>query len=83
MRLYNQILCYTISTLGDSKVYFVEVGANIGAFMVDIVRRSNVYVFVFEPSKSCVQAIRKTMKIDKRENYTVFQNLVCETEEMV
>jgi FkbM family methyltransferase len=58
------------------KCLFVEVGANIGAFLIDLARRQNVSVIGFEPSSECLEAIKKTMEINHRNNYKLFQNLV-------
>lgn len=70
-------------SLGGQRAYFIEVGANIGAFMVDLARRNDVHVFGFEPSRACVEAINKTMLKNGRKNYTTYACLVGDQEGLV
>lgn len=56
--------------------YFIEVGANVGAFLLDIARRPEVQVIGFEPSQPCVEAIERTMERNRRSNFHVFAQLV-------
>jgi hypothetical protein len=46
------------------------VGANVGAFLLDIVQRPDVQVIGFEPSKFCVDAVKHTMA---RKGITIFR----------
>lgn len=59
--------------------WFVEVGANVGAFLLDIARRPNVNLLGFEPSLHCVNAIEQTMARNGRTNCRVFPQLVGDT----
>ena len=79
----HSLLNHVYQSSKAQKSAFIEVGANIGAFMVDIARRDNVRVFGFEPSMNCVAAITKTMAHNHRTNFNVFQNLVGEAEAIV
>ena len=72
--LFDQISC-------DS--YFIDVGANIGIFMVDLARRDTVHVIGFEPSSGCIQSIEKSMAANGRNNFSVFNNLVGDKEGLV
>ena len=69
--------------LGKTGSCFIEVGANIGVFMVDLARRSSVYVVGFEPSKDCVESIKKTMSKNGRLNFTAYANIVGDRDELV
>lgn len=69
--------------LGNAESCFIEVGANIGVFMVDLARRSGVNVIGFEPSNDCVESIKKTMNKNGRLNFTVYANLVGDRDELV
>ncbi len=51
--------------------------------MVDLSRRSNIYLIGFEPSKVCVESIKKTMSKNGRFNFIVYPNLVGDNEEFV
>jgi FkbM family methyltransferase len=62
---------------------FIDVGANIGAFVLDISRRPNVRVIGFEPAAGCVVAIRKSIAKNGRQNVSVYQNLVGDREALV
>jgi hypothetical protein len=67
--------------LGNAESCFIEVGANILVFMVDLVRRSNVNVIGSEPSNDCVESIRKTMSKNGHFSFTVYANLVGNRDE--
>ena len=54
---------------------FIDVGANIGAFVLDIARRNNCQVFCFEPSALCISAIGRSAKINNMLNITAYPNL--------
>jgi len=69
--------------LGNTESCFIEVGANIGVFMVDLARRRNINVIGFEPSNDCVESIKKTMCKNGRFNYTVYAMLVGDRDEFV
>jgi FkbM family methyltransferase len=62
---------------------FIEVGANIGAFLIDLSRRSNIKVLGFEPSLECVEVINRSMQINRRSNYKIYHRLVGDTVAMV
>jgi FkbM family methyltransferase len=79
----HSILNHIYQSFTSQKSVFIEVGANIGAIMVDIARHDDVHVFGFEPSMNCVTAITKTMAYNQRNNFNIFQNLVGEDEAMV
>lgn len=70
-------------SVGRDSAAFIEVGANVGAFLVDISRRPNVRVVCFEPAAGCVTAMRKTVERNGRQNVSVFENLVGDREELV
>jgi len=55
---------------------FLEVGANIGIFLLDMTRRSSIHCIALEPSPGCVNAIHNTMHANDRTNYTVINALV-------
>lgn len=52
----NQIF----DTFSGKTSFFVDIDANVGAFILDIARRPEVNVIGFEPSEGCVRAILKT-----------------------
>lgn len=76
-------LNFLFDQIKTERSFFVDVGANIGIFMVDLARRDTVQVIGFEPSSGCVRAIEKTMAANKRSNFSVFNNLVGDKEEYV
>lgn len=63
--------------------FFVNVGANIGIFMLDLSRRSSVHVVGFEPSSGCVKAIEMTMAVNMRDNYSIFNYLIGDTNDEI
>jgi len=63
--------------------WVVEVGANIGAFLMDVARRPNVSLLGFEPSQACVNATEQTMLRNSRGNCRIFPQLVGETTRLV
>ncbi len=69
--------------LGNVESCFIEVGANIGVFMVDLARRSKVNIIGFEPSNDCCKSIKKTMLKNGRRNFTIYENLVGDRDELV
>lgn len=74
----HKFLNMAFDVVADRNSYFIEVGANIGVFMLDISRRSEVQVIGFEPSKPCVEAIQQTMIRNDRTNFHIFSQLVGE-----
>jgi FkbM family methyltransferase len=76
-------LNYLFDRIGSRSAYFIDVGANIGIFMVDLAQRKTVQVIGFEPSSGCVKAIKKTMALNNHMNFHVFNNLVGDTSELV
>lgn len=60
----------------DDPFSFVDVGANIGAFLIDVSRKPNSHIYGFEPFTECVTAIEKSLKFNVVKNYTLFNNLV-------
>lgn len=75
----HEFLNYLFDRIGDKPAYFIDVGANIGIFMADLAQRDTVEVIGFEPSPGCVRAIEKTMTLNHRKNFHVFNNLVGDT----
>jgi tRNA G46 methylase TrmB len=71
----HQFLNAVFENLTCEKCFFIDTGANIGIFMVDIARRDNVHVVGFEPSLACVEAIERSMQANGRHNFDVFNNL--------
>jgi FkbM family methyltransferase len=76
----HEFLNKLFDTCKSDTSFFIEVGANIGIFLLDIARRANVHVVGFEPSAGCITAIEKTMRKNNRGNYSVFKNLVGDEE---
>jgi FkbM family methyltransferase len=74
----HSLLKRVIESLTD-RVAFIDVGANIGAMMIDVSRYPNVSCYGFEPSSECVQAINKSMRLNGNTAYTCFQKLVGDT----
>jgi FkbM family methyltransferase len=77
----HQFLNRVFDYVSNQPSWFIEVGANIGAFLIDVARRDDVQVIGFEPSVYCVDAIRKSMARNGRSNYQVFPNLVGDSDE--
>jgi FkbM family methyltransferase len=64
----------------DGAITFVDVGANIGEFVIDITRHKNVTrVIAFEPNSDCVEAIKKSLELNEVEHYQVIEKLVGES----
>lgn len=79
----HQFLNQAFDVVQDQDAWLVEVGANIGAFLLDIARRPKVNLIGFEPSDYCVNAIEQTMLRNGRGNYKVFPQLVGDTTSLV
>ena len=79
----HNLLNEIFDKLGNVKSCFIEVGANIGVFMVDLARRKNVYIIGFEPSNDCVESIKKSMHKNGRFNFSIHANLVGDRDEFV
>ena len=79
----HKILNALFDSLNTKNAFFIDVGANIGVFLLDIARRANVHVIGFEPYEACVAAIKKTMERNKKNNFSVFRNLVGDQEGLV
>ena len=79
----HQFLNQAFDVVHNQPAWFVEVGANIGAFLLDIARRPNVILLGFEPSQPCVNAIEQTMLRNGRGNCRVFPQLVGDTTRLV
>ena len=62
---------------------FVDVGANIGAMMIDTARYEHVHCYGFEPSGECIRAIRTSMRLNGKNNFTLYQNLVGDCPRMI
>jgi FkbM family methyltransferase len=69
--------------LKSKSVAFIEVGANVGIFLLDLSRRKNLNLFAFEPSSYCIDAIRMTFNKNKKDNLTLFQNLVGDKNDFI
>ncbi len=76
----HAFLNFVFDQVRAEKSFFVDVGANIGIFMVDLARRAKVHVIGFEPSAGCVRAIEQTMAANRRTNFSVFNSLVGDEE---
>ena len=61
---------------------FIDIGANIGVFILDLARRKNSYAIGFEPNYNCVTALKKSMKINGMDNYQI-HNCVVGDKEMI
>jgi len=72
----HRFLNEVFDALESRESFFIDVGANVGAFLLDLARRSNVHVVGFEPSAACVSAITRTMERNHLENFSLFRNLV-------
>lgn len=71
--ILNHIFSATTGT-----AWFIDIGANVGAFLIDTSRYSNVSVIAFEPSVKCAEAISNSMKLNRVQNWSVHQCLVGE-----
>lgn len=79
----HQFLNMAFDVVKNQPAWFVEVGANIGAFLMDVARRPNVSLMGFEPSHACVNAIEQTMLRNGRSNCRVFPQLVGDSTRLV
>jgi FkbM family methyltransferase len=79
----HQLLNAVFDALGTGQALFIDVGANIGALVLDVARRSNVSVVGYEPAEACVFAIMKTVERNGRHNVSVFRSLVGDRDELV
>ena len=79
----HQFLNQAFDLVHNQPAFFVEVGANIGAFLLDISRRTNVSLLGFEPSQPCMNAIEQTMLRNGRGNCKVIPQLVGDTTRLV
>ena len=79
----HNFLNYIFDNLGQRNSTFIDVGANVGVFLIDIARRDNVQVIGFEPSVKHIESIRKSMIINSRNNYVLYSNLVGDLEKWV
>ena len=62
---------------------FIDVGANIGAFVLDVARRGDVQVFCFEPSALCISTIRKSAERNNMVNVNAYVNLCGDENKMI
>ena len=72
-------LDYLLSDFEDD-FSFVDIGANIGAFLIDVSRKHNAHLYGFDPFPECVVAIEKSLKLNGVENYNLYNNLVGDKE---
>lgn len=72
----HKFLNQVFDAVGVRQAWFIEVGANVGAFLLDLCRRANVQSIAFEPCPPCVNAIVQTMARNGRFNCKVFPQLV-------
>jgi FkbM family methyltransferase len=79
----HKFLNQAFDAIAGRSAYFIEVGANVGAFMLDIVRRPGVQVIGFEPSKFCVEAVKRTMARNGHHNLQIFPQLVGDATKLV
>jgi FkbM family methyltransferase len=79
----HKLLNLVFDALGPVEALFIDVGANVGALVLDVARRSNVNVVGYEPAEACVAAIMKTVERNGRHNVSMFRNLVGERDELI
>ena len=60
----------------NSNIIFFDVGCNIGAFLIDVAKHPNSFVYGFEPSERCIESVEKSMKLNSKTNYSLFNILV-------
>jgi len=65
------------------KFSFVDVGANVGAFLIHASSNKNAILYGFEPFKECILAIENSLKINGVNDYHLFNNLVGDKDEYV
>ena len=58
------------------KIYFIDVGCNIGAFLIDLSRYRNLHLIGFEPSFNCVTAVQKSLELNLVDDAILKQCLV-------
>ena len=63
-------------TRNNESVSFVDIGSNIGIFLLQIAKYPRTKVIGFEPSKECIKATEKTFKLNDLTNYELYCNLV-------
>ena len=56
--------------------YFIDVGCNIGAFLIDLSRYRNLHLIGFEPSFNCVTAVQKSLELNLVDDAILKQCLV-------
>jgi FkbM family methyltransferase len=67
---------YVIPKL-DGSVAFIDVGANIGEFLIDVSKHSKVKDLVgFEPISECCHSIQESMKLNGVDRFLIYQSLV-------
>lgn len=61
----------------SSNFIFIDVGANVGEFVVDVSSYSNVIeIHAFEPIKECARAIRESCVLNGFDNVHIYNKLV-------
>ena len=62
---------------------FIDVGSNIGVFLLDVARLSNFKVVGFEPSEACIMSSEKSMQLNDIENFELHNCLLGSISKMV
>lgn len=60
----------------DKKGQFIDVGSNIGIFLLDMGVNSNFHVIGFEPSNKCIEATQKSLQLNGILDYELHNVLV-------
>lgn len=62
---------------------FIDVGSNIGIFLLDVARLSDFKVVGFEPSEACIKACQKSMELNQIDNFELHNCLLGSSSKMV
>ncbi|MCX6545010.1 MAG: FkbM family methyltransferase [Acidobacteria bacterium] len=63
----------------EGPVTFIDVGASVGEFVIDVARHTNVArIVAFEPIEECAEAVRRSAELNGRRNVEVIGKLVNE-----
>jgi FkbM family methyltransferase len=60
----------------DSDGLFIDVGSNIGVFLLDVSKLSKFKVVGFEPSSDCIKATQHNMKLNEINNFELHNVLL-------
>ena len=68
----------------EGPIAFIDVGANVGEFVIDVARHKKVEeLLAVEPLADCCEAIARSLELNGREKYAIWQKLVGEKAGMV